>query len=104
MLHPGGEASLLWYSSSPPPPPPRRRTYPEYLAVLVVAVLPGVVLPGDSELVLAHVAQTRVLARVHLSYEPAGKLRLGGAGRRETAVRGNILKITKDFTDYKEPE
>lgn len=61
----------------------RQRTYPEYFAVLVVAVLSGVVLPGNSELVLAHVAQACVLARLHLSYEPAGKLRLGRAGREK---------------------
>lgn len=49
-------------------------TYPEYFAVLVITVLPGVVLPGDSELVLAHIAQAGVLACLHLLYEPAGKL------------------------------
>lgn len=57
-------------------------TYPEYFTVLIIAVLSGIVLPGDSELVLAHVAQARVLASLHLLYEPAGKLRLGRAERK----------------------
>lgn len=72
-----------------------QRTYPEYFAVLVVAVLPGVVFPWYSELVLAHVAQARVLARLHLSYEPAGKLRLGRAGEREAR------RSHKDFGQMK---
>lgn len=84
----GGSRLTFLLESSPRAPPAvenlgdwrSRCTYPEYPAVLVVAVLPGVVLPGHSELVLAHVAQARVLARLHLSDEPAGKLRLGRAG------------------------
>lgn len=55
-------------------------TYPKYFAVLVVAVLPGVVLPRHSELVFVHIAQAQILARLHLLYEPAGELRLGEAG------------------------
>lgn len=79
-----------------------RRTYPEYFAVLVVAVLSGVVLPGDSELVLAHIAQARVLARLHLSYEPAGKLRLGSAGERETGRITQRLSSNETLEEHKQ--
>lgn len=56
--------------------PAGHRPRPEYLAVLITAVPSGVVLPGDSELVSAHIAQARVLACLHLLYEPAGELGL----------------------------
>lgn len=58
-------------------------TYPEYFAVLIVAVLPGVVFPWYPELVVTDVAQTRVLARLHLLDEPAGKLWFLSAGRKQ---------------------
>lgn len=78
----------------------RQRTYPEYFAVLIVAVLSGVVLPGNSELVLAHVAQACVLARLHLSYEPAGKLRLGRAGREKHG--GSHKDFGATFEEHKQ--
>lgn len=59
-----------------------KQTYPEYFTVLLIAVLSGVVLPRDSEPGLAHIVQTGVLARLHLLYEPAGKLRLRRAERK----------------------
>lgn len=79
-----------------------QQTYPEYFAVLVVAVLPGVMLPGDSELVLAHVAQARVLACLHLSYEPAGKLRLGSAGEREARRVTQRVWSNETFEEHKQ--
>lgn len=62
--------------------PARHCPGPKYLIVLIVAVLSGVVLPGDFELVLLHIAKPRVLARFHLLYQPAGKLRLRRAERK----------------------
>lgn len=61
-------------------------------------------LPGDSELVLAHVAQARVLARLHLSYEPAGKLRLGSAGERETGRIAQRLSSNETLEEHKQAE
>ena len=61
-------------------------TYPKYFAVLVVAVLPGVVLPGDSEQVAADVGQTRVVPRLHLLDQPVGEQRLVTSETRETLV------------------
>lgn len=43
-------------------------------------------LPWHSELVLAHIAQAQILARLHLFNEPAGELRLGGAGGTHESV------------------
>lgn len=48
-------------------------------------------LPGNSELVLTHIAQARVLARLHLLYEPARKLRLW----RAEITRGNKRRERK---------
>lgn len=55
-------------------------------------------LPWDSELVLAHEAQARVLARLHLGNEPAGKLRLGRASGVGGRKQG---RSQKDFGQMK---
>lgn len=64
---------------------PQYIPYPEYFTVVLGAILPRIVFPRDSELIVVNKEQTSVLLGPHLFYQPVSELRFAAETCREKA-------------------